>query len=365
MRISFWGDISFGAGLQSVTEHDGAGFFFENITNLLRDLDVNVVNFDCAITDSDATNPFAAGSWMKTGFDSAEAMRKAGIHVACLANNHIWDYRVEGIRDTLAAFREAGIVTVGVGTDLQTALQPVVVEKPDVKVGIIACTNLVGNTAYSDEFVVAPLRRKLIKRAIGQHRSSVDHTLITVHWGSEFVNYPAADQVRLAREFIDQGATAVIGHHPHVVQGVEAYKGGMIAYSLGDLIIDQSNKPEGPGSNYSMGLSLVLDKNRVVEWEVVPLMIDSTFRPFAPDDDNKREILSYINEFSRCLENPDQLVQAAFRQTSDKLMGSQWRSFKKAYNRAGISGILRKLQRVRWRHFKLLHYLISRWIGGG
>lgn len=147
-------------------------------------------------------------------------LQNGGVDVVNLANNHVWDYGPVGVRDTLDYLDDAGILHVGAGETEDEARQPAVIEVKGRRIGFLG---YYGRDGHMEEDVSA-LKQK------------VDLVVVNFHWGVERSFYPEPWQIELAHSAVDAGADLVVGHHPHVLQGMERYKGGIIAYSLGNFI---------------------------------------------------------------------------------------------------------------------------------
>jgi len=354
MRLGFWGDVSFGLGVQPLAEKYGYDYFFDQVKALLSDTDINITNFDCTITDSEEKNTLRDGSYLKTKPEAARAMRDAKIALAVLANNHIWDYCSQGISDTLRVFEEYGVLTAGVGRTLEAAIKPVVLDAKGIRIGIISCCELAIQTSCSSkEYIVASLKPKWIKRTMEECRNKVDHFLISIHGGGEFINYPFANQVQTARQLIDAGASAVVRHHSHVIGPIEEYHNGLIAYGLGDFIFDQTDKADLPGRHYSTGLKLDFDRTRIQGYEIIPIVIDNTFRPRPAEQNARNEILQCVDKLSAELADLGHLERKAYTQASGGFVGRQWSSLTKTYKHGGIYSVLEKLGRLRLLHVRL------------
>jgi poly-gamma-glutamate synthesis protein (capsule biosynthesis protein) len=118
--------------------------------------------------------------------------------------------------------------------------------------------------------------------------------IVSVHWGDEFMDRPNVEQKRTAQEFVDAGATLVIGHHPHVVQGIENLKGRLVAYSLGNFIFDSFLED----TKWSIIFSITLSGGDVVRWENIPIVRNGEYRPFFATGDRQKELVEEVNR--RC-----------------------------------------------------------------
>jgi poly-gamma-glutamate capsule biosynthesis protein CapA/YwtB (metallophosphatase superfamily) len=179
----------------------------------------------------------------------AKALPRAGINVVTLANNHLLDCGREGVLETLEALADAGVATIGAGVDKLTAHAPCLLPAGLYRVGLLgyywnrrtsARGKLPGSAMDPPEDLAAD---------IGALRKQVERVVVTFHWGVPYVREPSPEDRTKARFAIDCGADAVIGHHPHIVQPFEVYRGRPIFFSIGNFTF---------GSGNSRGESLLL-----------------------------------------------------------------------------------------------------------
>ncbi len=176
---------------------------------------------------------------------TVESLVKAGFDILTLANNHMMDYGPLAMEDTLAALDNAGIARTGAGNNLIQARQAAILSASDgTKFAFLAYSLTYPElfwanatrpgTPYGNPAFFVPD----IKKA----KTLVDHVIVSFHWGKELHNYPSDYQKNYGRLAIDSGASVVLGHHPHVLQGIEVYKEGLIAYSLGNYVFGSYSK---------------------------------------------------------------------------------------------------------------------------
>ncbi len=237
--------------------NEGWDHIFGPIADVLRTADVAVVNLETPVTDNRKAVTrsllFNAPSAM------ARALAAAGVKVVSTGNNHARDQHLTGMLETLRHLDAAGLQHVGTGPSRSTAWEPVVMEVKGVRLGFLSFTrwlNGFSNPKSPEEPHVAfvPYAEHVVHRGVKVEQAvervrmaaaRCDVLIVMVHWGSEYTGQPKPEDQVLARALIDAGAGAVIGHHPHVLQPLESYatadgRKGLIAYSLGNLVANQS-----------------------------------------------------------------------------------------------------------------------------
>ena len=205
------------------------------VLEILGKADLVVANQEGPITRATAFNPNKC--CLRSGVESAERLRRWGIDVVSLANNHMFDYGWEGFEETRRRLAEVGIRWFGAGADLGEAMHPRVIELGGVRIGLLGYSWALVQTTCATEktFGCAPLDEELMVRQIHELKGQVDAVIVQPHWGYCEYRFLPPVQVSLADRLIEAGATAVIGHHSHVVQGSLSRGSRLIAYSLGNF----------------------------------------------------------------------------------------------------------------------------------
>ncbi len=162
-----------------------------------------------------------------------------------LANNHIMDYGEEGFAKTIAYLEEKKIAYFGAGNEKNDFNNPFVVEQGKEKIAIFGYSCPTTHAVFGSEESngSAPLEKNRILKDIARYRDEMDKIILVLHWGEEEVHYPKPGDIELAHNFIDQGVDLIIGHHAHVVQSVEKYRGKYIFYGLGNFIFPRLDVP--------------------------------------------------------------------------------------------------------------------------
>jgi poly-gamma-glutamate synthesis protein (capsule biosynthesis protein) len=219
---------------------------------LIESSDIAFVNLECPLT-RDGRPIQKIGPTMKAAPDCAGALTP--FTLVGLANNHILDFGKAGLRDTIEACTARGIGVVGAGLSGRDAQRPFITQTKGVKVAIIAIAELQFNRGDSDGCGVALIDPIDNYRHISRVRQEADIVIVTFHGGNEHFEFPRPGLRKLCQYFIDIGADAVIGHHPHVPGAYEYYQGKPIVYSLGNLIFDREPCIKGWNSGYLTRLS--------------------------------------------------------------------------------------------------------------
>lgn len=233
LTLTFAGDCTLGmdqylgysGSLNAKYDQEGGSYFLKNVRDLFVQDDLTVVNFEGTLTNSEERADKTYAFKGEPGY--TDILTSASVEVANLANNHTQDYGDQGFADTQAALDAVHISHFGFEDTL-------LMDVNGVKVG------------FTGQFTVyeGPEHMELLQKNIQALKDQGAQLIIAnFHWGLELDTTPDADQIELAHAAIDAGAHLVIGHHPHVLQGVEVYKGRYICYSLGNFCFGGNSSP--------------------------------------------------------------------------------------------------------------------------
>ncbi len=227
----------------------------------------------------------------------AAGLADAGVDVVNMANNHAVDQGQAALLDSIRRVEAAGVKVVGVGRNASAARQPAIVQASNgATIGFLGWTDIIwpGYAAGSGPGVAtARTDMSLVTQAIRRLKQHVDYVVVCFHWGIEYTDMPIADQVAEAHAAIDAGADLVIGHHPHVLQGVQLYKGHFIIYSLGDLVFDHYSLATGQ----TVLVSAVLSPHGV-KATLIPVYASSNGIPAIVTGAAGRAILLHMQQIS-------------------------------------------------------------------
>lgn len=299
--ISAVGDCTFGTDENFAYEgsmpakYDEVGdfnYFFENVKSVFEEDDLTIVNFEGTLTDSTTREDkqFA----FKADKSYAEILTDGFVEAANLANNHSKDYGEQSYNDTMDALDEAGITNFGYD---RVAIKKV----KGIKVG------LVGTYVLADGLGVKDSMEKNIQDLKDEGAQVI---IASFHWGEEKAEYPNDVQVKLAHAAIDAGADLVLGHHPHVLQGIEQYKGKNIVYSLGNFCFGGNMYPSDMDT-IIFQQTFTLKGGKLQEdnvTNIIPCSISSVedynnYQPTPAAGEKETEILNKITQRSQGLSN--------------------------------------------------------------
>ncbi|MCX5676520.1 MAG: CapA family protein [Planctomycetota bacterium] len=237
IRLAAVGDLLLAAGPAGTDPPREAAAIFADVQPLFRETDLVVGNLECTLPGNGATVPTEPR--VVATEDLVRAVAAAGITTVSLANNHMFDCLAEGFHRLRRLLDELGIAYFGAGDNLREAAAPAIVQIRGARVGFLGAADpRTGPSGFAETGVpgVAPLKMTNLIDDIRRLRAEVDHVIVSLHWGEERLSIPSPAQVEQAHALVDAGASLVLGHHPHVLQGLEVYRGVPVIYSLGNFV---------------------------------------------------------------------------------------------------------------------------------
>lgn len=299
ITISFAGDCSLGNHhKQDYTnsfrrEYDlqGAEYFMQNVAEIFAQDDMTLVNYEGAATLQTECNLSKAYN-IKGDPEYVEILREGKIEAVSLANNHALDYGITGREDTIKALGEKGI------TYAYDEIKGIY-EIKGIRIGFVSFSGV-------DSGLGKDMLAKVEAGLNGLEEQEADLKIVCLHWGIEGNNYPEEYQRTFAHNLIDKGADLIIGHHPHVLQGVEEYKGKMIVYSLGNFCFGANRSPKDKDTMIFQTTFTFCDGELQpqVKVKIIPCSISSVsernnYQPTPATGEEAVRILGRINEFSQ------------------------------------------------------------------
>jgi hypothetical protein len=236
----------------------------------LRDADLRIVNCECPLTS--AGRPvWKSGAVFKGLPGHATGLAAVPFEVACLANNHVFDYGLDGLKGTLQVLRRNGIRTVGAGLTFREATAPLRLTVRGQRVTVVNFSEGEDLTAASGGPGVCGWESERLAGQIRRAKTRGELVIAIGHAGLEYIPVPPPYVVAAFRTLADAGADCVVGHHPHVPQGLETRRGRLIAYSLGNFVFFQP--PELHYRRTGFCLSLEVKAGRLASYGIRPYRI--------------------------------------------------------------------------------------------
>lgn len=237
LTLNFVGDIMLGRQVgKAIINNDDSCWPFRDIYSEINSADLLVGNLECVFVDKIITGTINYKKILFPAYgESVRGLKLAGFDVVSLANNHSLDFGIKGVEATKKILEADGIKCAGIDST-----DPVVVMKKDFKIAIFGYWMNRGDLYRVNlKEGYRKIERNVFIDEIRNTRKLSDIVIIFIHWGKEFTSYPIDSQRSIAHLAIDSGADLVVGHGPHQIQGIERYRNGFIAYSLGNFVFDQ------------------------------------------------------------------------------------------------------------------------------
>ncbi|MBZ0265842.1 CapA family protein [bacterium] len=296
--LVFTGDIFLGNWAVDFLEKHGTDYPFGGTQEILTSANLVIGNLESALIESG--EKFVDKTYvLKSPPTVAKALKQANIGAVTLANNHILDFGIESLQETMKNLDEAGVHHFGAGISKEDALMPYIYEHENLSFafhGFSAtfpeefwASDSTGGTAF-------PFDEDL-RTAIAQSVANHDVVIAVFHWGAEKRETPKDYQVDLAHLCIDLGVDLVVGHHPHVAQSIEMYNGVPILYSLGNYTFASYSETAKVG----LLARAEFQNDSLTAVEVIPINVynaELNFRPVPLENDLREEFIVYLNNIS-------------------------------------------------------------------
>jgi len=263
------GPISLGFGVNSLIKSKGSQYLFRNVKKHLRNADLVFGNLESPLSDNDSKRTFNSKIMIGVN-DSVKGLNISGFNIMSLSNNHILQHGIEIAKNTQEILNKHCIDTVGFSSNIFNSHEKIV-RKKGMTLAFLAYCLVPDVTGFSYTKNI-----EKIKSNIALLSQSSDHVIVSLHWGDEYIFYPTMQQISIAHGFIDSGASIILGHHPHIFQPIESYKGGLIAYSLGNFIFDFTFLQN---TRYTAILNIILEPNGIKDFSLTPFYIDDEYSP--------------------------------------------------------------------------------------
>ncbi len=276
--LLFVGDIMLSRAIGRIMESQDDWFFpFRLISEKIERADIAFANLENPVSlrgeDRGSTYSFRADPRALSG------LSKAGFDIVSIANNHMFDWGRDAFVDTMAYLEGAGIRYAGGGENMDLARRPMIIEHNGTKFAFLAYSQFSSFEINSPGPVILPIDIDLMLEDIASAKLISDVVIVSTHWGEEYETQASQKQKDIARALIDVGASLIIGHHPHVIQEIEEYGGGLIAYSLGNFVFDQNFSED---TRSGLILEVFIKGGELEGHNTTIVNFNKTYQPFIP-----------------------------------------------------------------------------------
>lgn len=308
------GDIMLGGSAQQVLLKEGYHYPFKNVAPLLANTDIVIGNLEGPLTSicNSSMNLDKEYVFRSPAEKVASALQQAGFNVLSLANNHIMDYGVSGMNDTLQALAQFNIHSVGVGQNIHAARAGTIINSNNGKLGFLGYSLTFPESFWATDNNAGAAfgHKQQIVDDVKRLKKIADSVIVSFHWGREKTTELRPYQPTLAHAAIDAGAAVVLGHHPHVLQAIEKYNGGLIIYSLGNFVFGSYSQDAAT----SIVARITLLEGEFYSAEFTPINVLNTkvvFQPAILTGDAASAVINHINQLSQATNT--RLDQQKFR----------------------------------------------------
>ena len=267
--------------------------------------DLSVANLEsCLVEDGCECDRF-----MAVTESDCDVVAQSGFNVFTLANNHILDCGSDSLRFSRDYLHGVGIQTVGAGMNIEEADAPLVLARSDRRIAVFSVSDATHYGARASRAGISRFDRTRLKKSVRKASAEVDLVVVCIHSDLEFTNYPAPWRVRISRELVRAGADIVVHHHPHTLQGIEAFEGGLIAYSMGNFVFPVHGHKYMRDKAGCVTESAILevdvrfaeDGNKAITHKIIPAVIREDNVTTIADAQEAGQILRKLSEYSSAL----------------------------------------------------------------
>ncbi len=240
--LLLFGDVNLGRNLGKDLLKGDIDYPFRKMKSTLRSADAVFANLESTLTEQNGETESPVSNYIFCGPPvGAKALNRGGITLVSTANNHAFDYSLKGLQETIQNLEAEKIQHVGTSSDSVKFFRPVIIQRHGIRIGLLAYTEFV-NLAGQWSGRISVYDSIRAKKEIDRLKPTVDVVIVSFHGGSEYSETPREITLKRMRSIVNAGADIVVGHHPHVPQGIEEFRGKLIFYSLGNFVFNQSQQ---------------------------------------------------------------------------------------------------------------------------
>lgn len=283
--------------------------FNQDIISLIQNADVSLVNLEAPATLS-SNKILKSGPALQMKPHILSTISQIGFNGVTLANNHIMDFGAEGLMDTLSGANGFGLLTCGAGANIHEAIQPIIIQRSDgLKIFVFSFCEKEFGISDNNSPGSAWISHPLVLSQIDKCRPSADFIIVIAHGGLEYLPLPPPERQALFHQFIDAGADMIVGHHPHVPQGWEKYKGKYIFFSTGNFIFDKLGGAHRPETEWGFMVQLHFDSKKIVDIKLILTENKEGQVKLIEDESLLEKRILYLNALSDIVQHPELYCQ--------------------------------------------------------
>jgi len=261
-----------GLGVRSNIEGSNSYDPFSQIGEYLKSFDIVFGNLESVISDNGMKGNDYKSIQMRGPGKSINSLINAGFNVLSIANNHIMQHGEGAFLETIDALDNSNIDALG-RVDSNGMSLPIYKDIKGTIIAFIGFSMMPEKYNLNTKYAISEF--KDILSSVKKLKKECDILIVSLHWGDEYISRPSQEQIMQARLLADSGASLLLGHHPHVLQGIEKYKSSLIAYSLGNFVFDVWQKQ----LRQSCILVVTIKNYQISDYVRIPVYIDDKFRP--------------------------------------------------------------------------------------
>jgi len=286
--------VCFGHGVRSTIRKRGFEFMVRDVSSQMLGNDVVFGNLECVLSDLPEENDNTlARSELRGDKKAVGLLQACGVNVVSVANNHMLQHGIDAFRETVDWLASHQIRSVGLYEDGRSNV--VEIRKDDQHVVMLGFSLRPEHFCRDNKHYAHGPENQILEQVRHLRAKWPESSIVvSLHWGEEYLHVPSRTQIDFAHALIDAGTTLVLGHHPHVLQGLERYGDGLVAYSLGNFLFDSWQKPTREAGI----LKCVLDRGRVREFSFTPLIIGDDFAITTKDSISSTSIQNKLRTYS-------------------------------------------------------------------
>lgn len=280
--------VRLGNGVRSTIDSLGTEYLFTHVQTFFKESDVVFGNLEVTHSDVGTVRNRLESIEFRGAKESIPILKKVGFNVLSISNNHCMQHGESAFWQTVDLLRQNGIFPSGVrGNDGRCI--PYEVNINGTTIVLLSYSLRSENYLKGKQVPYTLINEQQIIEELKHLRGEADLIVVSLHWGEEYMNFPSPKQVLFSHKLVDAGAKLIIGHHPHVLQGVERYRDSLIVYSLGNFVFDMWQRKTRQSAILKVGLS----RKGITSFDLIPIYINDLFQP-KPVDNKSHE--TFIKE---------------------------------------------------------------------